>query len=181
MIEHNIKPTTAKIDQLLFVSFARTNDFERLWIEAGKEATQTKSSFIVFVEGFVGVDLGAWAQTLKENIHWLRSNAYLTTASGNLIVVNLKLCRGYGSPGHQGFKQFQDWLQQKVISEGQKCAQLQEEEFVTIDKGLNLIRRHNQRSQRSQRSQEEDNSEKCQEPEPPPEPKKKRKYHKRKR
>jgi len=129
MIEHKVALFTAKVGQFLFVPFIRTDNLDQLWAGASKEASQTKALYMVFIENYEKYNIANVAKVLKENSEWLRDNAYLATPSNNLIVVNFRVCRKYGAPGHHGLDQFVDWLFNKVTSEGHRVSQLQPDEF----------------------------------------------------
>jgi len=122
---------SVKIGQFLFKACEPSENLHSLWTEAKLEAASSKTKFIVLLANFKSQDCEKISLKLKDNLPWLKNNAFLSTKSRNLLVFNLQFVRKYGDPGSQGFSDFIDWMVNKVKSEGHQLAHIVESEFLS--------------------------------------------------
>lgn len=130
MREITARLSAIKAGRFMFKPFERSDNFHIFWKETVGEVVFHKAKFIILIENYERYDLDAISKRLKENMSWLKQNAYLTTKSSSLIVINFHLVRRYGEVGVEGFADFLTWLKEKVTSEGHRLAHIEESEFL---------------------------------------------------
>ena len=131
MKEFIIESPFVYVGRFLFKAFRRTDNFHELWEGVVMEATRTKAKFVMLVSADVDAsNYEGVVSRIKEHMGWVKSNSYLITESGNLIIINLDIVRRYGSVGSTNYNDFLIWLREKVRSEGHRVAQIDEAEFI---------------------------------------------------